>query len=382
MEERQREGFILPTPIAKLISFPTDLIFNGMDFVFSPIHSLLSVATESYHRAEETKVNAESAVRRVPSQITHGTTHLLKKLGLSFLTAACVCMVLILVLFLATVVGVGLVRFWVEEPVSVKENLHFDYTEAHPSAVFLFNGVRSFKGHLMKKQISVPVGHTFVASLLLVMPESDFNRDLGMFQLTAELESVNGNVIEKSSQPCMLRYRSSPVRLARTAMMGVPLVLGISGETQNIYVEILRHKEDYRRSNAIKVTLHPRAGSSSLPQLYEAELIMKSHLPWTKEPLIFLEIPQFFGDHWVSEFTSERNELQAGDLGDESEVSALLRKWRRSRRKRKTTTLEHEGVPETFVGSSASGISMTAREDVTSVALEEDVEDSESVCIG
>nr|KYP64164.1 Seipin [Cajanus cajan] len=342
--------------------------------------------------------------------MTHGSTHLLKKLGLSFLTAAYVCMLLILVLFLATVVGVGLVRFWVEEPVSVKENLHFDYTEAHPTAVFLFNGFTSFKGQLKKKHISVPLGHTFFASLVLVMPESDFNRDLGVFQLNAELLSENGKVISNSSQPCMLRYRSSPVRLARTAMMGVPLVLGISGETQNINVEILRHKEDYRRSHAIKVTLHPRAGSSSLPQLYEAEVVMKSHLPWTKElvrnwkwtfyvwvslyvyigllmlllccyrPLIFLGIPQLFSDHRVRQFTSEHNELQAGELGDESEASELLRKWRRSRRKRKTPTLEHEGVPETFVGSSASSISMTTKEDVTSV--EQDVEDSESVCIG
>ncbi|TKY65350.1 Seipin protein [Spatholobus suberectus] len=411
MEEHQKEGFILPTPVAKLISFQTDLIYNGLVSVFSPIRSLFSMASESYHRAEDTRDNVESAVQRVPSQITHGSTLLLKKLGLSFLSAAYVCMVLILVLILATVVGVGLVRLWLEEPVSVKENLHFDYTEAHPTAVFLFNGVKSFKGHLKKKHISVPVGHTFFASLVLLMPESDFNRELGVFQLTAELLSVNGNVIAKSSQPCMLRFRSSPIRLARTFMMGMPLVLGFSGETQNINVEILRHKEDYRRSNAIRVTLHPRAGTSSLPQLYEAEILINSHLPWTKElvqnwkwtfyvwvslyvyivllmfllccyrPLIFLEIPQYFSDHRVSELTRERNELQVGELGDESEVSELSRKWRRSRGKRKTI-LAHGGVPETIVGSSASSISMTTGEDVTSVAVEDDVEDSESVCIG
>ncbi|CAJ1823003.1 unnamed protein product [Sphenostylis stenocarpa] len=416
MEEHMKEGFPLPTPLAKLLSFQTDLIYNGLVSVFSPVCSLFSVASESYHRAEETTDNVESSVQRVPSQITHGSKLLLKKLGLCLLSVAYVCMVLILVLFLATVVGVGLVRFWVEEPVSVKENLHFDYTEAHPTAVFFFNGVRSFKDHLTKKQISIPVGHTYFASLVLVMPESDFNKELGVFQLTAELLSVDGHVIAKSSQPCMLRFRSSAVRLARTFIMGVPLLLGISGETQNINVEILRHKEDHRRSNAIRVTLHPRAGTSYLPQLYEAEMVIKSNLPWTKElvrnwkwtfyvwvslyvyigllmtllccyrPLLFLVTPQSSSPHRVvSELASEEpGELLVGEARDENEVSELSRKWRKSRGKRKTT-LGHGGVPETVVGSSASNISMTTREDVTSVtsvSVEDDVEDSESVCLG
>ena len=239
-------------------------------------------------------------------------------------------------------------------------------------------------------------------------------------QLTAELLTVNGNVIAKSSQPSMLRFRSPPIRLARTVMMGLPLVLGFSGETQNINVEMLRHKEDYRRTKAVRVTLHPRAGTSSLPQIYEAQIVVKSRLPWAKElvrnwkwtfyvwvslyvyivllmfllccyrPLLFLVTPDFFsGDQRVSELTSEEpnREHQVRELGDESEVSELLRKWRRNRSKRKAMLAHHGGgggvgVPET-IGSSASSISMTTtREDVTSVAVEDDVEDSESVCLG
>lgn len=198
--------------------------------------------------------------------------------------------------------------------------------------------------------------------------------------------------------------------------MGVPLVLGISGETQKLNVEILKHKEDRRRSNAIRVTLHPRAGTSSLPQIYEAEIVIKSKLPWTKEfvrnwkwsfyvwvslyvyivllmfllcyyrPLIFLVTPETFSYHRVSEVTSEEvatESSQIREFVDESEVSELLRKWRRSRSKRKAI-LTHDdggGVGET-IGSSGSSISMTTtREDVTSVAVEHDVEDSESVCI-
>jgi seipin len=225
-----------------------------------------------------------------------------------------------------------------------------------------------------------------------------------VLQLTAELLSVNGNVIAKSSQPCMLRFRSSPIRLARTVMMGVPLVLGISAETQKINVEILRHKEQNQRTNAIRVTLHPRAGTSSLPQLYEAEIVINSHLPLAKElirnwkwtfyvwvslyvyivllmlllycyrPLIFLVTQDTFSEQRVREVICEEHK--------ESEVSELLRKWRLSRSKRKTIlTHGSVGVPENI--GEASSISMTTtREDVTSVAVEDDVEDSESVCIG
>ncbi|CAK8542517.1 unnamed protein product [Lathyrus sativus] len=391
-----------------------------MASLFSPFYSLLTLTSESYHHSQETRDNA-------PSQIAYTSTVLLKKLGLCFLSAAYVCMILFLLLILASVVGVGLVRFWVEEPLIVHESLHFDYTETHPSAVFSFSGeVSAAGGYIKKKHIRVPLGHTFSVSLSLLMPESDFNRDLGVFQLTAELVSVNGNVIAKSSQPCMLRFRSSPIRLARTVMMGLPLVLGISAETQKINVEILRYKEVNQRSNAVRLTLHPRAGTSSLPQLYEAEIVLNSHLPWTKElirnwkwtfyvwvslyvyilllmlllcwyrPLIFLVTPEFYSDQRVSNgVTSEElKELQDGELlGDESDVSELLRKLRLSRDKRKTILTHGVGVEE-IVGSSASSISMSAtREDITSTVVEDvtsveveddvedDVEDSESVCI-
>ncbi|XP_061357426.1 seipin-1 [Gastrolobium bilobum] len=417
MEEDQQDYFILPTPsnsVSKLISLQANLIYNSLVSVFSPIQSLFSMVFESYQVAEETHDNVESAVQSVPSHIISVSILLLKKLGLFFLSAAYVCMILISLLILAAVVGVNLVQLWVEEPVFVKESIHFDYTEAHPTAVFFFNGgVSGVYGYTKQNHRSVPVGHTFCVSLVLVMPESDFNRELGMFQLSAELQSLHGNVIARSSQPCILRFRSSPVRLARTVMMGVPLVLGISSETQKINVPIMRHKEHNRRTNALIITLHPRAGTTSLPQIYEAEIVINSHLPWAKElirkwkwtfyvwmslyvyimllmfllccykPLIFLMTPEYnSSDHRVTELTREEEPiaLQIRELGNVSEPSELLRRWRRIRNRRKNI-LSRIGVPETF-GSSASSISLINREDVTSMSMEYDVEDSESVCMG
>ncbi|KAK4282970.1 hypothetical protein QN277_014278 [Acacia crassicarpa] len=378
-----------PNWVAKLISLQADLIYNCLVPVFTP---LPVVSESSYHQAQDATPNAESAVYQIPSTITL----LLKRFGLGFLSAAYVCMVLLFVLLLAAVLGVGFVHLWAEEPVFVREKLHFDYTHAHPVAVFSFDGCSN------KKRIGVPIGHTFYISLILVMPESNFNRDIGVFQLSAEVLSENGNVIAKSSQPMMLRYRSFPVRLARTLMMGMPLLLGICEETQKTTVEILKHKEDNRRTNAIKATLSPRAGTSSLPQIYEAEIVMNSQLPGAKQlvhnwkwtfyvwvslyiyilllmillcccrPLTLMVIPEYLREQGSTrEVRSVEAEESQVREGDENEVSELLRRWRRSRSKRKATLPQGD--------EAASSITMS-RHEVSSTAVE-DVGDSESVCL-
>ncbi|KAG2696857.1 hypothetical protein I3760_07G079500 [Carya illinoinensis] len=179
--------FVMPNPLecfTKLILLQADLIYNCFVTLFSPIFWLHSIVSESYRRAEETKDAVESAVRKVPSTIAHGIAVLIKKLIYGFLGAMYVCMVLTVLLVLAVVVGVGLVELWVEHPVSVREKLYFDYTEPHPKAVFCLGNV-GFERFSRRKQLfmAVPRGHTFLVSLVLLMPESDFNRKIGVFQI-------------------------------------------------------------------------------------------------------------------------------------------------------------------------------------------------------
>ncbi|XP_038988024.1 seipin-1-like, partial [Phoenix dactylifera] len=184
--------------------------------------------------------------------------------------------VFVAVTFAAVLLGVGLVRLWVGEPVSVRRPLHFNYTEAHPSTVAALGGAK-------RRGRPVPAGHTARVSLVLIMPKSDYNRRIGVFQVTAEAIAPNGDTITTSSQPCMLRFRSLPVRLMRTCLMGIPLLMGICTESQKVTMEVLRYKETGRRTEAIRVRLKPRAGTTDLPQLYAAEIFMTSQLPWGKE---------------------------------------------------------------------------------------------------
>ncbi|KAL7110024.1 hypothetical protein ACP275_06G211700 [Erythranthe tilingii] len=329
---------------------------------------------------------------------------LLGRIAMGLLAAAYVCVLLMVVMVVAAVLGFGLVGAWAEEPIYVRESLQFDYTNAHPTSVFSFGAYNyNYQG--------VPVGHTLYVSLLLLMPESDYNRDLGIFQLTAELLSVGGELVAKSSHPCMLRFRSWPVRLTRTFLMGVPLLLGMTTETQSIAFPILKHKEtSYPRTADVRITLIPRAGTSSLPQFYDAQVLIRSRPPWMKElvykwkwtftvwttmqififlviilvfflkPLIFPVMAFPFGnleqdDSSAVELVDDSDQGALGTRRDEREVSESLRRWQRSRSKRKAALLHRVVPPETSGGSSASSMTVSHALD-----FEEGSGDSESVC--
>lgn len=88
-----------------------------------------------------------------------------------------------------------------------------------------------------------------------------------------------------ATQPHMLRYKSGPVRLAQTALLCVPLTLGMRSEAQAASLRVLQYREGHgrhRRTGAIRVLLQPRAATVSLPQVYRAEVVVQTALPWAK----------------------------------------------------------------------------------------------------
>lgn len=193
----------------------------------------------------------------------------------------------------------------------------------------------------------------------------------------------------RSSHPCMLRFRSLPIRLMREFIMSVPLVLGLTTETETIIVPMLKHKEGLPRTEAIRVAMIPRAGTLALPQLYQSQIILKSQPPWYKNlvykwkwtfsvwtsmymyatllvvllnwcrPLMFPLLATSFMTIPDVNLTVEAPEEPQEKAGEESDVSESVRKWRQSRRKRKAM-LQQSVSPE--LDDSASSISIT-RED-------------------
>lgn len=88
-----------------------------------------------------------------------------------------------------------------------------------------------------------------------------------------------------AAQPYMLRYKSTPVRLAQSALMCVPLTLGMRAETQTANLKVLQYREGHgrhKRTGLIRVLLQPRAATVQLPQVYRAEVVVQTTLPWTK----------------------------------------------------------------------------------------------------
>lgn len=163
----------------KMISLQTEIITTILISLVSPIFYIFSFANifkEEEEEETEKKVSvAVHVVATVPSKLLHGVTLLLKKFGVGILGATYVCVVLITLLIVSGILGFGLVGMWMEEPVVLRQELYFDYADVNPKAVFSFGGDYN--------NIGVPVGHTMYVSLFLLMPESDFNRDIGVFQV-------------------------------------------------------------------------------------------------------------------------------------------------------------------------------------------------------
>lgn len=212
----------------------------------------------------------------------------------------------------------------------------------------------------------------------------------------------------------MLRFRSAPVRLARTIITSFPVLVGISSEAQRLSFPILEHKEEKQeRSAAIQVTISPRIGTSALPELYEADILINSKPPKMKELLrrwqwtcfvwtsmylylMFVVMFMFFWKPVMFRAMTLRPHQLIRDLdqdprrreveGDESSLDEmaeitveLLRKWQEMRRKRKAAMFGYGSGEEDVGSTSASSISCSR--DYTAAVFEEDVGDSESVIL-
>ncbi|CAM0148116.1 unnamed protein product [Urochloa decumbens] len=240
--------------LIRLVAFLGELVASSILSLVFPVAALIG------------------ALRVLPAVIASN----LRRAALGLLAAACTFAALVAALFVSVLLGFVLVRHWVEEPVTVRQQLYFDYTEAQPSAAVALGGARS---------VALPAGHSVRVSMALLLPDSYHNREVGMFQIKAEALSVTGVTMASAAQPYMLRYKSTPVRLAQSAMMCVPLTLGVRSETQTANLKVLQYREGHgrhKRTGLIRVLLQPRADTVQLPQVYKAEVVVQTILPWTK----------------------------------------------------------------------------------------------------
>ncbi|KAL3692833.1 hypothetical protein R1sor_006484 [Riccia sorocarpa] len=322
---QRREVYTIPDTDAELeeggssnqlLAWPAELLVQTVAFQAKFIFQILSVSVSMFHvftslltwplhhtiivrdRATDMAAGAVNQGYGLMSQVRDGvgqTGPLVRKLSkktvMGCLGSAYVIFMLGLLLIPAFFLDLLLVRRMVDEPVQLRETLNFDFTQARPSAivpVLTGQDLEKAKTLAVDKLVAyrrIQTGHNFRVNVILTLPESDYNLRLGMFQVTAETLSARNQVLLRQSKPCILPYRSAFIRLFRTVVYSLPLLMGFSSEAHRLEVTVLQAQEKMIPTASVRILLEPKAGfleGGGLPELYEAELQLESVLPWPK----------------------------------------------------------------------------------------------------
>ncbi|CAL5412398.1 unnamed protein product [Camellia sinensis] len=217
------------------------------------------------------------------------------RFGWGFLWASYVCFVLVSLLVSAFVVSGFLMSNLVEEPIQMKETLTFDYTKNSPVT---FVKIMSCPGepygvtYREKSEVEnlggqrvIPLKHKLQVTVSLTLPESDYNRKLGIFQVRVDFLSASNKVLASSRHSCMLRFVSQPIRLLLTFLKIAPLVTGYSSESQTLNVKFGGFTEGDLPTACLRVMIEQRAEfrpGAGVPEIYDASLTLESELPLLK----------------------------------------------------------------------------------------------------
>uniref|UniRef100_A0A803N2U4 Seipin n=1 Tax=Chenopodium quinoa TaxID=63459 RepID=A0A803N2U4_CHEQI len=207
-----------------------------------------------------------------------------------------VCSILVGLLIGAFVIGVLMMRYcFVEEPFLLKQGLNFDYTKSKPVAFVPITSCPSEEWRVKYEDVNavgyarfIPPNHKLQATVTIVLPESDYNRNLGVFQVRIEFLSENGKTLGSFSHPCMLEFKSQPLRLLLTFFKIVPLVAGYLSETQTLKLKFRGYKEGVIPTACLKITMEQRAEfrpAAGIPEVYDAIVHLESKLPFFKRIL-------------------------------------------------------------------------------------------------
>ncbi|CAA7410217.1 unnamed protein product [Spirodela intermedia] len=186
---------------------------------------------------------------------------------------------LVACLITALLIGRLITAAMVEEPLRFTEDLSFDYTRNSP-AVEVLLGRRL-----------VPPGRRLKSTVSLTLPESDYNRNLGIFQVKVEFLTAEGKRVAGSGRHCMLRFKSPPIRFLESFFRSGLLLAGYSSESQTLSLKMRSFTEGAPPTAAARIVLEPRAEhrqagpGAGLPEIYAASLTLESELPLVRKLL-------------------------------------------------------------------------------------------------
>ncbi|XP_058201234.1 seipin-2 isoform X2 [Rhododendron vialii] len=198
--------FVLAGLLIKAIAFQTSLLVNFVTFPIWLLYCGYTFVIDPFRAVRHAREYGMARVLRmwgiIGDTVTPFVYEWLKehksvwrmalRFGWGFLWASYVCVVLITLLVSAFVVSGFMVRHLVEEPIQRKETLTFDYTKNSPVAhVRLISCPGEPRGVTNTENIGlenvgaprvIPPKHKLQVTVALTLPESDYNRNLGIFQ--------------------------------------------------------------------------------------------------------------------------------------------------------------------------------------------------------
>ncbi|KAL3820217.1 hypothetical protein ACJIZ3_006122 [Penstemon smallii] len=308
----------------KIIIFQIDLLFKSCMFPIRSIYYLYMLVVDPFglmrfgrrYLIQKTK-KIWSLVFGNVSPAVYGWLKEHKaiwKLGLKcswgLLWSCYVCAVLVGLLVSAFVIGGILIRGVVEEPLRMQRSLNFDYTEKSPVAFVPINAYRelSHDTNIFEKvEIGkasglrvIPPNHKLQVTVSMTLPESDYNQNLGIFQVKVDFLANDGKTLASSRRPCMLHFKSQPIRLLLTFFKIVPILYGYTSETQNLKISFKGFTEGAVPTAYLRVIIEQRAEflkRAGIPEIYAASLTLESELPFPKKVIWFWRKTLFV---WIS----------------------------------------------------------------------------------
>ncbi|KAI3676599.1 hypothetical protein L1987_86210 [Smallanthus sonchifolius] len=296
--------FTLARLIIKVISLQTTLLVAFVSFPIWLAHSAYMFVTDPFAIMRRVKRYMIISISRVLNFCLNNVKCTVYKLikrnksvwklclqiGWGLLWAVFVGFVLVGLLVFAFVIGAAIMKCIIEVPVHKIEQLNFDYTRNSPMAFVPMscpepsclecNEKIEFE-HLAPLRV-IPPDHKLQATVLLTLPESDYNKNLGNFQVRVDFLSSNGKSLASATQPCTMRFKSWPIRLLMTVFKLAPLITGYSSESQTLHIKFDGYTEREIPTCGARVVLEPRAEfakGGGVPEIYTAYLKLESQLP-------------------------------------------------------------------------------------------------------
>ncbi|KAK8603137.1 hypothetical protein V6N13_085331 [Hibiscus sabdariffa] len=236
--------------------------------------------------------------KTVKAKAKNSIWNLALRFGVALFWSSYVCFMLVGLLVSGFLLGGFIMRFLLVKPIQTTQTLNFDYMKLSPTAfipLLSSPGVGDPSSTISKNDMKsskeigprfIPYNHRLQLTVSLTVPESEYNRKLGIFQVRVEFLSANGKVTGKSSYPCMLRFKSQTLRFAETVINSIPLITGHRSESQVLNIKMNEFTEGLEPTTCLKVFLEQRAEfqpGAGIPEVYAASIALESELPRLKQ---------------------------------------------------------------------------------------------------